>query len=594
MIGMPPGPETSVTGIPAGVEGNDVIDGGAGNDTISGDGGNDTLTGGADNDSIDGGTGDDRLEGGSGSDLLDGGSGNDELIGDDGASAAPGSTGSVLFEDNFEGGASGWSDNTTETSASLSTFLGRFGGADGRVATERTFALDQTADFAIIEFDAYLIDSWNNEEFVITLNGQEAVFTTNFNGTPVGGSQTFVGTDGATYTIDHTPTAQDELGFTNFWDDTTFDVRITIENPPATLSVGFGADLDQATSNESLGIDNFTIISTDNGNDTFADVQLYQAQGFDDTLIGGAGNDTLTGGAGNDTLTGGLGDDVFIYNAGDGDDVITDFNLGNSGGIDDDSQSNNDFIDLSDFYSNLEELRADLIDNNVLDQSVGDFSDNIALGGSITFDGIDGIAGGQLTEDNTNVACFTEGTLIETADGPVAVENLHRGMLLKTPDNGNRPVRAVLRRTVDATKDMAPVCITAGALDNTRDLLVSPAHRMLISDWRAELLFGVDEVLVSACNLVRGDMIYRSPRPTITYLHILMDSHEVIYAEGAATESFHLTQDEVRAAENGTSERGAVAKEIVALFPELLGCASPCVRPSAKGYEVRALATLLG
>jgi len=242
-------------------------------------------------------------------------------------------------------------------------------------------------------------------------------------------------------------------------------------------------------------------------------------------------------------------------------------------------------------YTNLNELQADLSDNNVLDQSIGDFSDNVALGGSITFDGI---TGDQLTEDNTNVACFTKGTLIETADGPVAVEDLCRGMLLKTLDNGNRPVRAVLRRTVDATKDMAPICITAGALDNTRDLLVSPAHRMLISDWRAEILFGVDDVLVSACNLVRGDMIYRSPRPTITYLHILMDSHEVIYAEGTATESFHLTHDEVRAAENGSSEQGAVAQEVAAIFPELLGCASPCVRPSAKGYEARTLATLLG
>ena len=590
MIGLPPGPENSVTGTPAGVEGNDVIDGGDGDDTINGDGGNDTLTGGADDDSIDGGTGNDRLEGGTGADFLDGGSGNDELIGDEALASTPGSTGAILFEDNFEGGATGWSDNTTEASAGLSEFLGRFGGTDGRVATERTFTLDQTADFAIIEFDAYLIDSWNNEEFVITLNGQEAIFTTSFSSSPVGGTQTFVGTDGATYTIEHTPTAQDELGFTTFWDDTTFDVRITIENPPATLTVGFGTDLDQDTSNESLGIDNLTIISTDESTDTFADVQLYQAQSFDDTLIGGAGDDTLTGGDGNDTLTGGLGDDSFIFTAGDGDDVITDFNTGNSGSIDDDDQDNNDFIDLSDFYTDLQELRTDLNDNGVLDQSVGDFSDNVALGGSITFTGV---TSDDLTEDNTNVACFTEGTLIETVDGPVAIENLQRGMLLKTLDNGDRPVRAVLRRTVNATKDMAPVCITAGALDNTRDLLVSPAHRMLISDWRAQMLFGADEVLVSACNLVRGDMIYRSPRPTITYLHILMDSHEVIYAEGAATESFHLTQDEVQAAEDGTSERGDVAHEVARVFPELLECASRCVRPSAKGYEARALATLL-
>ncbi len=60
---------------------------------------------------------------------------------------------------------------------------------------------------------------------------------------------------------------------------------------------------------------------------------LYGKNG-DDYLAGGAGldrlngqndDDTLWGGAGNDTLTGGNGADTFIYNSGDGKDVITDF-----------------------------------------------------------------------------------------------------------------------------------------------------------------------------------------------------------------------------------------------------------------------------
>ena len=47
-----------------------------------------------------------------------------------------------------------------------------------------------------------------------------------------------------------------------------------------------------------------------------------------DSLIGGAGNDTLWGGKKNDMLTGGDGDDVFIYQAGQGNDVITDYAAG--------------------------------------------------------------------------------------------------------------------------------------------------------------------------------------------------------------------------------------------------------------------------
>ena len=47
-----------------------------------------------------------------------------------------------------------------------------------------------------------------------------------------------------------------------------------------------------------------------------------------DSLIGGAGNDTLWGGKKNDTLTGGDGNDTFIYQAGQGKDIITDYAAG--------------------------------------------------------------------------------------------------------------------------------------------------------------------------------------------------------------------------------------------------------------------------
>src|SRR5437868_136389 len=43
-----------------------------------------------------------------------------------------------------------------------------------------------------------------------------------------------------------------------------------------------------------------------------------------DTLSGLGGNDTLTGGLGDDALDGGGGSDTFVYNAGDGNDTITD------------------------------------------------------------------------------------------------------------------------------------------------------------------------------------------------------------------------------------------------------------------------------
>lgn len=611
MIGIPPGPDYSVTGTPAGVEGDDVIDGGAGNDTIFGDGGNDTLSGGSNRDSVDGGsgddvvqgdggadtlsggsgddsidggsgrdsvsggTGDDTLEGGGGADTLEGEQGSDSIMGGGGADILVGDTGTdttALYEDDFEGGATGWTNNTTETDPNLGTSLGRFGSPDGPIATERSFDLGADAEQVQVEFDALLLDSWDGEDFIITLNGEEARFSHLAGDTSSPASQSFVGADGATYTLDFTNTATGELGYTTGGSvsnsqDTIMNVVITIDNPSETLNLGLGSTLNSSITNESFAIDNFSVVRVDTA------------------------DDTLTGGAGNDTLTGGAGDDIYVFNPGDDDDVIMDFNAGNTGSITDGDQTNNDFIDLSAYYTDIVELRADLADDGVLNQSVGDFSDNTGLGGSIT---MTGITGGDLTFDNTNVACFTRGALIDTVDGPVEVQDLRRGMRLRTWDNGDRPVRAVLRRRVDGSGALAPVHISAGALGNDRDLIVSPAHRMLISDWRAQMLFGADEVLVSAANLARGDLIYRTPMPEVTYYHILMDRHEVIFAEGAPTESFHLTREAVEAAEYGDSEEGYVATEIARLFPELLICASRCVRPVMKGYEARALAGMVG
>ncbi|MBR4152633.1 MAG: hypothetical protein IKT98_06690 [Selenomonadaceae bacterium] len=45
-------------------------------------------------------------------------------------------------------------------------------------------------------------------------------------------------------------------------------------------------------------------------------------------ILGGYGNDTIIGGKNNDTLQGGDGKNVFLYNEGDGNDVIVDYNTG--------------------------------------------------------------------------------------------------------------------------------------------------------------------------------------------------------------------------------------------------------------------------
>ncbi|WP_106745275.1 Hint domain-containing protein [Yoonia maritima] len=282
----------------------------------------------------------------------------------------------------------------------------------------------------------------------------------------------------------------------------------------------------------------------------------------DDILDGGAGNDTIdgdggddriTGGADNDTLTGGDGNDTFVYNAGDGDDVITDFNTGTGQDINDGDQTNNDFLDLSTFYTNLAEARADLNDDGVLN--------NASLGGgSIT---LTGVAADDLTADNVNLACFVRGSRITTTRGEVAVEDLQAGDMVHTVDNGLQPVLHIVSRKVPATGRFAPIVISKGALGNARDLLVSPQHRMLMIGWQAQVMFGEGEVLAAAKHLTNGDTIYQRFGLAVEYFHIVFERHEIIYAEGIPSESFLVSAESVSQQEQHTYD------ELIALFPEL-------------------------
>jgi Ca2+-binding RTX toxin-like protein len=273
----------------------------------------------------------------------------------------------------------------------------------------------------------------------------------------------------------------------------------------------------------------------------------------DDTLLGGGGDDTLTGGADDDTLTGGAGDDVFVYAAGDGADTITDFGTGNSGPIGDNDQTNNDFIDLSAFYDNMSELQADFADDGLLNQSNAtdlkgrtvDYSDNAEFaGGSLEFAGA---TGADFTFDTVNVICFLAGTLIATPGGPRPVERLVPGDLVLTLDEGALPVRwisATRHRWPGSLERQKPVRLSAGSLGAGlpyRALTVSPQHRMLVPGRLRGLL-------VPAKALVgRPGIAAMTAATEAVYVHVLLERHSVIWADGAPSESFYPGPEALKA-----------------------------------------------
>jgi hypothetical protein len=188
-----------------------------------------------------------------------------------------------------------------------------------------------------------------------------------------------------------------------------------------------------------------------------------------------------------------------------------------------------------------------------------------------------------------DLACFTHGTLIDTPDGLRLIEELGAGDLITTLDNGSQQLRwigsrSVSRQEMVLNSALRPVLFEIGSIGNSRPLLVSPQHRMLLNDWRAQVYFGEDQVLIAAKAMVNGKTIRQIlPENGVTYCHLLFDRHEVILAEGALSESFH--PGEIGLGGLDDDQR----REIETLFPQLVleerRAAFPIVRPG----EVRGL-----
>ena len=140
--------------------------------------------------------------------------------------------------------------------------------------------------------------------------------------------------------------------------------------------------------------------------------------------------------------------------------------------------------------------------------------------------------------------CFLKGTKILTAEGEREMETLAIGDLLPTKFGGLRPVQWIGRYPLKRSdpskpwvKDALPVRIARSALGPElphADLYVTGGHSLLI-----------DGVLVPAELLLNGTTItrYEPESDAMELFHIKLESHDVIYAEGAPVETLLAVQD---------------------------------------------------
>ncbi|MHA3979130.1 Hint domain-containing protein [Halovulum sp. GXIMD14794] len=183
-----------------------------------------------------------------------------------------------------------------------------------------------------------------------------------------------------------------------------------------------------------------------------------------------------------------------------------------------------------------------------------------------------------------DLLCFTRGTMILTERGEVAIEDLAPGDTVLTRDNGAQPIRWIASRSIRAAGDMAPIRISKGAIGNDRDLTLSPAHRVLLSGWRAQAICGAPEALATARQLLTHDGVTRIEGGTVEYFHMLLDRHEIVTANGTPAETLNPSDMALDAL--GSEQR----REIETLFPELLtGAGFPLARPMLSDTDVAAL-----
>lgn len=94
-------------------------------------------------------------------------------------------------------------------------------------------------------------------------------------------------------------------------------------------------------------------------------------------------------------------------------------------------------------------------------------------------------------------------------------------------------------------------------------------------------MFGSDEVLVAARQLLGLAGVEELSVESVEYFHILFDRHEIVISNGAETESLYTGPEAMKAL--GPQAR----EEIFALFPELHQESAKPIRPLIPGGKAR-------
>ena len=626
-----------------GTAGNDSLDGTADADLITGDAGNDTLNGEAGADTVDGGVGADFLywDANSGAtgvqDIYHGGTGGEGF--DDspysqngGDTLSLGATGpasgfSVTLTDGFSGTATDaygniltfdgmerlrTGDGADTINASAATGTGYEGIRIHTGGGDDVITGSAATDYINAGSGNDTIHGGDGNDVIEAGAGDDSVFGEDGNDGIRWGDGNYDGPIGNDFFDGGTG-----YNSLNAWQ---YDAAGNGVNMVLTSATSGTVDATGAATGH-LAFQNFENLLTGHGSDTVdgtaagaGGFRVYTAWGNDlvlgsvggDQIEGGYGADTINAGAGNDaiSMTGDLfssgpasGDtesDLLVLTDGFGQDTVRAFTIA-------DYQDQwgqtivRDRLDVSGLHD-ADGNPLSLNDVTVGTYTAGNGSTHALLsfpnGESLVLWGVDPANLDRGTLHDIGIPCFCRGTLIATNRGEVPVEQLKVDDLVVTRDRGLRPLRWIGSRMLDSV-DLAaapwlrPVRIRAGALGvglPRLDLLVSPQHRILVRSNIAQRMFGCDEVLVAAKQLLAIDGFDQVDTQEVEYFHLLFDQHEIVRSNGAETESLYTGAHALKAV--GVAAR----EEIFTLFPELRETPATAARPLIPGARARQLA----
>ncbi len=217
----------------------------------------------------------------------------------------------IVSSENFEGGAVGWSDNTTETGGAIyTTFLGRHSLDGGTQNVFKTYALSGTQSYITISFDMYEIDSWDGENFGIYVDDvlvyNSALHQSAFNA-PADGSSGAV-----SWTVQETTPFNANFAYGS-WTDQRYHFNLTVATASATVKLGFTSTLNQAATDEAWGVDNI-IVTEVGGGGTPGPFIVSEKSSNGDAFGQVSATDPDVGDTLTYTITGGTGMGIFALN----------------------------------------------------------------------------------------------------------------------------------------------------------------------------------------------------------------------------------------------------------------------------------------